>query len=207
MALMLTVQSPIDQIFYEPLTLAEVKAFLRVPTLSPTDSEDDALIENLISAARETAEIIQGRDLIRKQWDKTLGWFPPCIELRDPLVTVDLVKYRDSDGTWHTLVENTDYIVDTSKNPGIIMPPYGVAWPSFTPWPTSSVLVRFTSGFSDDDNFWSDAGMRVLAGMRMLISHWYNNRAPFFQIGGSGIQELPYAVTALLSMGALPRAF
>ena len=200
-SLNLTVTSPI-QTFSEPLTLAEVQVWLGVPVLSPVDAESDTLISALISAAREQAEVLQGRDLIEKQWTLTLETFPPVVELRPPLVSVQSVTYKDSDGTTHTLAENTDYIVDTSKHPGIIMPPYGESWPSFTGWPTSPITIAFTSGFASTAAFWNEAGARVKLGMKMLISAWFNRRLPF-EPSNIGISEMPFTVTALPSTGSL----
>ena len=118
--LALTETSPI-QSFVEPLTLAQAKAFLNLPEYSPSDTEADALIESMISAAREVAEGLQGRDLVAKQWDLTLDSFPGgAISLRDNLESVDLVRYISSDGSEVTLAEATDYIVDDRK--GIILP-------------------------------------------------------------------------------------
>jgi uncharacterized phiE125 gp8 family phage protein len=202
-SLNLTVTSP-PQSFTEPLTLAQAEHYLSLPTLSPVDAGRDALIESLITAARETAEAYQGRDLIPKQWDLTLEAFPVEIELRAPLVTVDLVKYRDSSGTWTILAENTDYIADLSKHPGIIRPPYDGEWPSFTAWPTSPILIRFTSGYASTDAFWDDAGQRIRTGMKLLISHWFNSR-DLMAAPGAG-KEVPYSIEVLLGTGALPRS-
>jgi uncharacterized phiE125 gp8 family phage protein len=202
----LTVTSP-PQNYTEPLTVAEVEHYLGLVSLSPVDAERTALLEALISGAREQAEILQGRDLVQKQCDLALDSFAEVIiELRPNLATVDLVKYRDSGGTWTTLTENTDYIVDTSKQPGTIQPVYGGTWPSFTAWPTSAVLIQFTAGLAASDIFWSDAGHRIKIGMKLLISHWFNGRLPF-ETGTGAISEYPYAVTALLSQGTVARRF
>ncbi len=199
----LTVSSP-AQSFTEPLTLAEVKAFLEIPERSPTDEAEDAMLEGFISGAREQAEILQNRDLVEKQYDLSLDYFGYCIELRRPLISVDLVQYRDNEGTVTALVEDTDYIVDLAR--GIIVPPYGKFWPVFTPWPTSAVLVRFTSGMSNADAFWNDAGARIKIGMKHLISAWFTHRLPF-EIGPGVTNEYPYTVTQCLSAGAVPRAY
>lgn len=201
--LTLTQTSPV-QTFTEPLTLAEVQAYLGVPVLSPVDTESDTLIEAMISSAREVAEGLQGRDLVSKQYDLSLPYFyAPEINLRAPLASVDLVKYKDSDGVEHTLTAETDYIVDTVRQPGVIMPPYGEDWPTFTAWPTSAVTIRFTSGYASADAFWADSGKRVKMGMLMLISHWYNNRLPFDAGQQAQNFEYPFTVTSLLSSGAL----
>ncbi len=199
-SLNLTDASP-GQSFVEPLSLSEVKSFLNIEESSPADSTDDVMLEAMIPAARELAEIFQGYDLVRKQWDLNLDYFRPYrVELRAPLVSVDLVQYRDSNGAYTSLTENTDYIVDVAKRPGQVMPAYNKSWPSFTPWPSSAVLFRFTSGRLITDPFWSDAGSRIKVGMRYLISGWYENRLP---ATFGKLEEVPYTISALLGYGAL----
>jgi uncharacterized phiE125 gp8 family phage protein len=201
--LALTVTSP-PQSFTEPLTLAEVKTFLGLPERSPAETDEDDMLEGFIIAAREVAEILHGRDLVEKQYDLALDYFPCEIELRTPLVSVDLVQYTDSDGVDHA-VDAADYFVDTAR--GLLMPAYGTSWPSFTARPSSAVLVRFTAGLSGSDAFWADAGARIKIGMKHLISHWFSGRLPFEATPGAQVAvEMPFTVTALLSAGAVPRA-
>jgi uncharacterized phiE125 gp8 family phage protein len=189
--------------FVEPLTVAEVRAFLSLPDRSPEDAEETATLEGFIIGAREQAEICQGRDLVRKHWQLSHDAFwRNEIALRAPLVSVESITYRDSTGASTALVAGTDYIVDTAKEPGIVLPPYGESWPSFTPYPTSAVTVQFTSGYANDAKFWSDAGQRVLIGMKLLISAWYNNRLPF-ETGVGPVQEYPFTVSHNLSAGGL----
>jgi len=167
--LTLAVTSPV-QSFIEPITLAEAKAFLRLPDYDPVDVEADAMVSDLITAAREQAEMYQGRDLVAKQWDLTLDYFPGGeILLRDPLISVDLVKYKDSDGTETTLVANTEYIVDTAR--ALVMPPYGESWPTFTPWPSSAVTIRFTTSAGA-------VSQSILTGMKLLIMGWHSGQVP-----------------------------
>lgn len=194
--------SPIS--YVEPLSLSEVKEYLNLPDRLAGDNAEDDLLNGYISAAREIAEIEQGRDLVRKQWDLSLDYLlSHWIELRDPLASVDLFRYRDSSGNYTTLIEGTDFLTDTAQHPGAVTPVYNSFWPTFTPWPSSAVLIRFTSGFTAADAFWSDAGRRIKVGMMMLISGWYNNRLPY-AIARS-IQEYPFGVTALLQAGSIKR--
>ena len=217
--LVLTTASP-PQSFSEPLALDQVQQALNLPS-----AQDDDLLLSMITAARILAEAAQNRALVLKQYDLTLDHFWNCspgheqhrehwqgvynspfateIELKAPLVSVELVRYRDSDGNYTSLVEGVDYVADLSR--ALIIPPIGQTWPSFTPWPSSAVLIRFTSGMKGDDVFWSDAGQVVLGGMKYLISQWYTNRIPFEPSRGK-IEEYPYSVTSLLSFGAIPRA-
>lgn len=167
----LTATSPV-QSYSEPLSLAEVKEYLKISDPSPVDSEFDNELNDFIQGAREQAEMFQGRDLVQKQWDLSLDCFPYCeIELRRPLLTVDLVRYRNSDGTYTTLVEGTDYVVDYAH--GWITPVYGGQWPRPSYWPSAAVLVRFTAGVLNR------VPQLVKLGMLMLIADWFNNRLPF----------------------------
>lgn len=196
--LQLTVSSP-AQTFTEPLSLEEAKGFLKVSSMS-----EDFLIERMISSAREVAEIHQGIDLIEKQYDLHIDQLCGSeVELRRPLLSVDSFQITDSGGSTTTLVQGTDYIVDLNRN--LVMPPYAQAWPSFTPYPSSAILIRFTSGYSRTHPFWLDAGNRILMGMHMLITGWHENRLPYNPDRPGAVTELPFAVTALLSYGARPR--
>lgn len=198
-SLQLTESSPV-QSWAEPLSLAEVQSFLKIPARSPVDSAEDALLTELIHAARETAEIFQGRDLVRKQYDLSLDYWPcPDIELRTPLVSVDLLKYRDSNGNYTTLTGGTDYAVDLAR--GVVSAPYGTYFPNFTAWPSSAILIRFTSGLLPNSVFWIDAGARLKIGMRLLISDWYNERLP----RDTAVEDYPAYLKAVLSAGGRMR--
>lgn len=182
----LTLTSP-PQSFTEPLTLAEARAFLSIPA---ADTTQDTMIGALISAAREVAELRQGRDLVAKQYDLTMDSIPAVVTTRDGLSTVDLFQYRDSVGDYHPLTEDVDFITDTVS--GLVMPVYGTSWPSFTPWPTGAVLVRYTVSPRAID-------IQVLLGMRFLVSQWYVNRIPA-EAGANSVQQYPYCL-ALLDHG------
>jgi hypothetical protein len=205
-SLNLTEQSP-SQTFIEPLTLQEVAQYLRI-SLRSDDTESDEANEILgyIMSAREQAEIMQNKDLVRKQYDLTFDyWMSYRIRLRFPLASVDLVQFTDWEQNVTTLQQGTDYIADLTKNPGTISPPYNGTWPTFTPFPSSALLIRFTSGYLSTDPFWRDAGARVKIGMKLLISGWINNKIPY-EIGSSQAAEYPFSVSSCLGYGAKVRA-
>lgn len=181
----LTVTSP-AQSFTEPITLAEAKAALRLPDFSPTDTEADELIEGYITAVRQLAETAQGRDLVAQQWDYRLDAFPAGdIQLREPLASVNLVQYKGEDAVARTLVENTDYIVDTAR--ALVTLPESVEWPSAELWPTSAVLIRFTTSAP------AVIDQVVISGMKMaLIALWSN-------------EPVPECAERMMAHGAVPR--
>jgi len=201
----LTVTSP-PQVFIEPFTLDQAISFLRLPPTAPANPGRDDDLRDMIVAARVQAELLQNRDLVVKSFDLSLDyWQNTSIELRPHLRTVDLVQQKDSTGAIIALAEGTQYVVDTNKQPGTISPPWSVgAWPSYTPWPSSSILIRFTAGVSSDDAFWSDTGATVKMGMRRLINEWFSNRLPL-SMGKGAIEGYPDIITAQLSYGAITR--
>lgn len=202
--LRLTKTSPV-QSWTEPLTTAQVRTFLRVEYGQEVDDEQEDELLLMITAARAAAETIQNRDLVVKQYDLTMdGFLNWRIHLRDPLASVDLVQYKNSDGTVTALVENTDYIVDAAKSIPLIEPMYNQTWPNFTPWPSSAVLIRFTSGMALDDPWWLTTGAMVRRGMLYLISAWFSQRLPWDR-GIGNIAEYPMSATILLAAGASVR--
>lgn len=201
----LTQTSP-TQNFVEPISVDEICTYLRIA--SPNDEGLQNELMAFISGARFQAEILQNRDLVIKQWDLTYDyWMSYRVALRAPTRSVDLVQYKDSNGDITTMIQgaNADYIIDLSKQPGSISPPYNGVWPTYTPYPSSSLLIRFTSGYPCTDPFWSNDGAMIKTGMKLLISSWFNNRMPF-ELGSGSAQEYPYALTSCLSHGAILRA-
>lgn len=176
----------------EPISLEEAKQYVKFIEASPADPAEEALLSTIITAAREHAETEQGRDLVQKQWDLSIDAFLEAeIQLRENLQTVDLVTYKDSAGATTTMTEGTDFITDLVR--GTIMPPYNETWPTFDPWPSSAILIRFTCNPPATP-------AHILTAMKMLIAHWYENRGPLAPAGQQ--TEMPYAVTKLLEMGS-----
>ena len=65
----------------EPVTLAEAKAFCRID-----GSDEDALVNALIAAARLQVESLTGRALITQSWRLTMACAPRLVEL--PVIPV-----------------------------------------------------------------------------------------------------------------------
>ena len=86
----LTESSP-PQSFTEPLTIAETKAFLKIPDRSPVDPFEDDLLGTLISSARAVAENEADRDLIRRQWDICFDYWPSAYGSGNQQRAIDVV--------------------------------------------------------------------------------------------------------------------
>ncbi|HEX6050025.1 MAG TPA: head-tail connector protein [Gemmatimonadaceae bacterium] len=169
----------------EPLTLATVKAHLR---LTDDAGAEDALLNVLISAAREWAEDQTRRALITQTWQETFDRFPPC-EIRlglTPVQEITKVSYVDASGAAVDLAA-AQYIVDAASLPARVRRAYGVSWPS-TRDQANAVSVEFTAGYGDAPD---DVPAAIRMAMLLVVGDLYANREA--QIVGTIVAENPTA--------------
>ena len=155
----------------EPLTLAEVKEFLRVD-----HSDDDATLAIFITAARQLCESYTRLALMPTTFEEYFDDFPQYtgtfkdeIRLsRSPVSAVTYVKYIDGNET--TITANAaDYKIDTISRPARISPDNG--W--FGTYETiNAVFVRYVAGFADA----ASVPAPLKHGMMLVIGDMYENR-------------------------------
>jgi uncharacterized phiE125 gp8 family phage protein len=144
----------------EPVSLAEAKLHLRVES-----ADDDALIGSLISAARQAAETLTGRQLVTARWKLVLDSFPgpslmgvpaglpfslPAHAIllpKCPVQSVFAIRYLDMAGTTQTM-PRADYTADTACEPARVTPVFGSAWPVSLPQ-IGAVTLVFAAGYGD----------------------------------------------------------
>jgi len=100
-----------------PVSLAEAKSRLRI-----THSQEDDNITAMIKSATRWAEHELNWRLLTQTWNYFLdSWPGDIIRLPyPPLQSITHIKYYDADDAQQTLVENTDYRIDTNSYPGRI---------------------------------------------------------------------------------------
>jgi uncharacterized phiE125 gp8 family phage protein len=171
----------------EPISLDEAKKHCRIDE----ETDEDDLLSDLITAAREYCETNQNRVYITQTLELTLDKWP-CFPMeipRPPLAEVISVKYTDKDGV-ETVWPTTEYIVDTDNEPGRIALAYGKSIPSVALAPINGIRMQFIAG--------SDAvAKKFKQAMLLLIGYWYANRE--VAASGSVAKEIDFAVSALLS--------
>ena len=184
--------SIVTQPVTEPLSVAEAKSHLRVDI-----TDDDTLIGEYISSARQFAEGMTRRAFVEQTWDFTLDRFPMgAIRLPiQPVTSVSYVQYVDTAGatqifTYGTSPDTAKYDVFTDGPRTAIVPKYNMVWPDTRDHP-NVVTVRFVAGYS---TFPAD----LKQALRLLVGHQYENREAVI-IGFTVIEELPLAVQAFLS--------
>lgn len=129
---------------FEPVSLFELKQALKLCT---SDTDEDALLSSLISAARVTVEAYQRRTIVQTSYKMNLdGWCDPILPIKPPLVSVSSVTYLDSAGDEQTLGTGL-YNVDTASIPGRITKDYGDTYPTLYPV-KDNVSVNYTAGYA-----------------------------------------------------------
>ncbi len=82
--------------------------------------------------------------------------------------------YTDSDGDITPMIPTTDYLVDTSSDPGRVCLPYGVSWPSFTAYPVNPIAIRFVCGYGTTA---ASVPRGIVTAIKMMVENLYNLRS------------------------------
>ncbi len=144
----------------EPVSLLEAKLHLRVDF-----DDDDALIQMLISSARQAAETITHRQFITARWRMILDSFPgpglmgvaagepftlpghAILIHKSPVLNVVAINYLDMNSVQQTMPA-ANYTVDAACEPARITPVFGQIWPIPLPQ-IGAVTVTFDAGYGD----------------------------------------------------------
>jgi uncharacterized phiE125 gp8 family phage protein len=170
----------------EPITLAEIKAYLRV---DEDDPAQDDLISGLIKAARLTIEAASRRILIEQSWRVVLDRWPRdgvVLLPLTPLIAVDAIRIADAAGATTELPDNA-FEADALSDPPRIL----VADAPEPGKPRNGISVELRAGFGTT----AEAVPATLKlAIRILVAHWFENRGDV-----TGEQILPPEALALVA--------
>ncbi|MBB4041409.1 putative phiE125 gp8 family phage protein [Microvirga flocculans] len=170
----------------EPVTLAEMKAYLRV---DDDDGAQDDLISGLIKAARLMVEAASRRILVEQRWRVVLDAWPAngtILLPLSPLIAVDRITVADAAGTAAEIPPGT-FESDTLSDP----PRLAV---SGAPQPGKvrhGIAIELRAGFGATAEA-VPASLRLA--IRILVAHWFENRGDV-----TGEQILPPEALALVA--------
>ncbi|EJW10149.1 Gene Transfer Agent (GTA) ORFG06 [Rhodovulum sp. PH10] len=172
----------------EPLSLAEAKLVLRVEH----DTDDD-LIATLIAAARRHVEAVTRRALLVQTWRLARDAWPASgriAVLPAPLRTVVAARVFDAAGTARA-IDPEIFTLDPTNAPGVIaVAPHVPRAPGRR---TAGIEIDVSVGYGETA---AEVPAPLVQAVRMLLAHWYANRAV---VAETSAQPLPLGVAALLA--------
>jgi len=176
----------------EPVNIDQASEHLRV------DSSDDiALIESLISVAREYVDSVTGRVSSVSGWRLTASAWTDLIGTsqtdvfslhRTPLVSVESISYYAPDAATLTVMDEADYRAITTSEPGAIQITGDL--PDLDARP-DAIQIEFTAGYSDP----SLAPAVLRHAVKMVVAHLYENRLP---VAFASCSEIPFSLSNLI---------
>lgn len=200
----------------EPVSLADAKAHLRVD-ISDDDALIGAMISAArqeAEAACRRALVTQQWKLMLDRFPapnmnvSSATWYGPqwgtspgplttlapegktgyeIILPQPPLVSVESVKYIDTDGNQQTLA-STDYKLDTATEPARLVPAYGKTWPA-TRNEINAVEVSFTCGYGNA----AAVPAAIKAWIKLRIGAMYENRESDLVVQRGNVDTLGFA--------------
>lgn len=194
----------------EPVSLAEAKLHLRVDF-----DEDDALIQALISAARQAAEMLTQRQLVTARWRMVLDSFPgpslmgvpvgqtftlpghAILIPKSPLQSVVEIRYLDMAGV-SQVMPSAHYTVDKACEPARITPVFGQIWPVALPQ-IGAVSVTFDAGYGSA----ADVPEGLKSWIKLRLGSLYAHREEVASMARGRIDPLPF-VDGLLDPYKVP---
>lgn len=176
----------------EPVTLSEAKAHLRVE-----HDADDAVIPDMITAARSWIEDLTGTALITQTWRMSVdAWPETTITLAPtPLQSVSSVKVFALDGNSTTISSSAYDLLSVGRNARLLRTS-GAVWPAPTRT-RGGIEIEFIAGYGDGA---SDVPRVLRQALLMCVAHLYENR----ELLGEGL-PLPAGVEALLAPFRSPK--
>lgn len=173
----------------EPVSLADVKAYLRVDS-----SAEDALLTFLITSARSWMERATGRAMNTQTWRMTLDAWPAetAIKLpRTPVASVNHVKVYAADGSSQTL-DPGSYLTDINMDaPRIVFKSLLRPRPGL---PASGIEIEFVAGYGDLS---TDVPEPLAQAVKLLVAHWYERRE---LLDAQGLPNVPRALSAVVGL-------
>lgn len=174
----------------EPVTLAEVKAQLRIDY-----ADEDAYLTGLIPAARELVEAMTGRRMITRTEKLLLDFFPPSDAIIIPVAPVSAVGAivtKDEDDA-PTAFASSKYVLDTSGPVAKIVLKRGATWPvlASNAKPVNAIEIPFTSGYGSA----ALVPAKMKLAVKLLVGHFFENRENSTPLT---IKEIPNGISSIV---------
>jgi len=175
----------IDGPAVEPITLAEMKTYLRIAD----DDAEDALVAGLIKAARLMVEAASRRILIEQRWRVMMDRWPQGKVVMlplSPLIAVETIKVFDASG------EPTEIASETIDSDAVSEPPRIAVSSAPEPGLTrNGIAVELRAGYGSAPG---DVPATLRLAIKILVARWFENRGDV-----AGEQTFPPEAIALIA--------
>ncbi|MDB4312003.1 head-tail connector protein [bacterium] len=174
----------------EPVTLAYAKNHLRVDI-----TDDDALITNLITAAREYIEVYCARSIVQHTYRADLPGFYDVMQLPlGPVQSISSIKYYDT-ASPSVLQTLSSSVYSLQKD--CVYKNEGASWESVANRP-DAVQITYMAGYSDlasPEDTVGNTPQAISVALLLLVGDYYENREG--QSGSRQLVENPTVMTLL----------
>ena len=179
----------------EPVTVAEAKTQLRID-----GSDEDTLIGNYITVARQTLEVLMRRAFITQTITLSYDSFPTEMRLpRPPAIAVTSISYIDTDGASQTW-SSSNYTLDSQIEPASVVLAYDKSFPSIRTQ-ANAVTVVYTAGYGTAT---TDVPESIRLAIRLLVGSYYENREA---TSVAKVNDLPLGIQMLVATNEVPEVF
>lgn len=183
----------------EPVSVEHAKLHLRVDV-----DDDDVLIASLITAARQAAETLTGRQLMTARWKLVLDAFPgpalmgvpagasfslpghAILLAKCPVQSVVSIDYLDMNAHLQVMPAS-DYVLDAACEPARLSPVFGKTWPPSLPQ-IGAVTVTFDAGYGAADAV--PEGLK--SWIKLRVGSLYGHREEMSVLSRGRIDPLPF---------------
>lgn len=158
----------------EPVTLDEAKTHLEY-----TGDAKNSYIETLITTCRRLCEAYSGLSLVTQVRRVKIDYFP-CKEIilpYGPVQSIESFTYLKSDGTTATLVEETDFRMDTHSRVARVFPISGgqiTSWPGDVANSLGAIQIDYQTGFDNVSGEMTPS--EVKTAILMYVAYLFENR-------------------------------
>jgi uncharacterized phiE125 gp8 family phage protein len=171
-----------------PIGVGDAKAQCRVD-----GSDEDLYLTDLIESAVALvdAQGMLGRCMINQTWAEYFPNAPGEVRLTlGPFVSLTSVQYYDDTGVLQTATAS-DFETILKGDHVILRPKDGKTWPE-ADQRADAYKITYVAGFGTSA---TDVPAGLRHALRLMVSHWYQNREP----AGQAMSAIPYMVEDIIN--------
>jgi uncharacterized phiE125 gp8 family phage protein len=172
----------------EPVTVAEIQTHAII-------TGEDTYLGTLITTARRQVERYLKRALITQTWKVLYDCWRYELQIPfPPLVSVQSVKYYNTEGTLITPTFSTLFWTVTSEDPGRLIKKFDVTLPELQEGRPDAIEISFTAGYGAA----ADVPTEIKHAIKLWVTDLYEHRGTVAIGRGMVVGKIPSYVIDLI---------